>query len=375
MAHDIAPLVQQTADRLAGKQVGAVVAAVTPGTVEIRGAGRTAAGGGSTPGPDTLFEIGSVTKTFTALALARMARAGTAGLDEPLADLLPTTASVPSRDGRQITLQHLATHTSGLPRLPKGMLATLLLRPTHPDPYAHCTADALLSGLARTRLGAVPGERFRYSNLGAGLLGLALARRAGTEYEALVTREICAPLGMTDTVVTVDPARAERYAQGHSRRGRPRTPWNLADLAGAGALRSRPPTWSPTRGRSWTSAPSRQFSPRRSARAERCGTAPARSPGSTSAGRPTASTAGRDHTCRSGTTEAPGASAPSWASTRRRESPSSPSATPSTPWTGRPSTSCAPCRPSTPSRADRPGVRTGRTLTPSRAPRQPHHAG
>ncbi|MFI8364933.1 serine hydrolase domain-containing protein [Streptomyces sp. NPDC085612] len=238
MAHDIAPLVQQTADRLAGKQVGAVVAAVTPDTGEIRGAGSTAAGGGSTPGPDTLFEIGSVTKTFTALALARMARAGTAGLDEPLADLLPTTASVPSRDGRQITLQHLATHTSGLPRLPKGMLPTLLLRPTHPDPYAHCTADALLSGLARTRLGAAPGERFRYSNLGAGLLGLALARRAGTEYEALVTREICAPLGMTDTVVTVDPARAERSAQGHSRRGRARTPWNLADLAGAGALRS-----------------------------------------------------------------------------------------------------------------------------------------
>ncbi|MFI7359030.1 serine hydrolase domain-containing protein [Streptomyces avidinii] len=242
---ELGTLVQQTADRLAEQRVGAVVAVVAGDAVEIRGAGSTGADHGRTvPGPDTLFEIGSVTKTFTALTLARLASAGAVGLDEPLRDLLPAGTHVPSRDGRQITLQHLATHTSGLPRLPRGMLLRFLLRPSTPDPYAGCTADVLLSGLARTRLGAAPGKRFRYSNLGAGLLGVALARRAGTDYETLVTREICAPLGMTDTVVTVDDPRSERSdrsdrsARGHNRRGRPATPWNLADLAGAGALRS-----------------------------------------------------------------------------------------------------------------------------------------
>ncbi|OEJ30471.1 serine hydrolase domain-containing protein [Streptomyces subrutilus] len=238
MAQELATLAQKTADRLAEQRVGAVVAALAEDTVEIRGSGRTGADHGGAPGPDTLFEIGSVTKPFTALALARLASGGTVGLDEPLGDLLPDGTTVPSRDGSRITLRHLATHTSGLPRLPRGMLLQALLRPTKPDPYADCTAEALLSGLARTRLGAAPGKRFRYSNLGAGLLGLALARRAGTDYEALITREICAPLGMTDTLVTVDGARAERSAQGHSARRRPVEPWDLADLAGAGALRS-----------------------------------------------------------------------------------------------------------------------------------------
>ncbi|MFE5811760.1 serine hydrolase domain-containing protein [Streptomyces sp. NPDC056491] len=239
-AQELGALVQQTADRLARQHVvGAVVAAVSEDLVEIRGAGSTGAGrGDAAPGPDTLFEIGSVTKAFTALALACMATAGTVGLDEPLGDLLADGTHVPSRGGRQISLQDLATHTSGLPRLPRGMLLQSLLHPSTPDPYAGCTSDVLLSGLARTRLGAVPGKRFRYSNLGAGLLGPALARRAGTEYEALIVREICAPLGMTDTVVTVDDARAERLARGHSRRGRPTAPWHLADLAGAGGLRS-----------------------------------------------------------------------------------------------------------------------------------------
>ncbi|MGW5849945.1 serine hydrolase domain-containing protein [Streptomyces sp. NPDC055254] len=238
MAQELATLAQQTADRLAEQHVGVVVAAVADDVVEIRGAGSTGAHHGRVPDPGTVFEIGSVTKVFTALALARLASAGVVGLDEPLGDLLPAGTAVPSRDGRPISLQHLATHTSGLPRLPRGMLLQALLRPSKPDPYAGCTAEALLSGLAGTRLGATPGKRFRYSNLGAGLLGLALARRAGTEYETLVTREICAPLGMSDTVVTVDGARSERSAQGHVRRGRPAAPWHLADLAGAGGLRS-----------------------------------------------------------------------------------------------------------------------------------------
>ncbi|GGS51366.1 serine hydrolase [Planobispora rosea] len=228
-------MVQETTDRLAKHQVGVVVAAIAGESVEIRGAGRTGGKPDGVPGADTVFEIGSVTKVFTALALARLVVAGRADLDEPLAALLPDGTRVPSRDGEEITLRHLATHTSGLPRLPKGMLLRALLRPSTPDPYAGCTAEFLLRTLAATRLSAAPGRRFRYSNLGAGLLGLALAQRAGTDYETLIAREICEPLGMTGTGLADRPG---RLIQGHNRRHRPVPPWHLADLTGAGGLRS-----------------------------------------------------------------------------------------------------------------------------------------
>ncbi|MEU9034020.1 serine hydrolase domain-containing protein [Streptomyces sp. NPDC048352] len=235
-AQEIDSLALATAERLARQHVGVVVAAVADGHVGFAGAGSAGGTGSGTPGADTLFEIGSVTKTFTALTLARMAVTGAVELDEPLARLLPDGTAVPSRDGQDITLRHLATHTSGLPRLPKGMMLRALLRPRTPDPYADCTADALLSGLARTRLRSAPGRRMHYSNLGAGLLGLALARRAGITYGELVGSQVCAPLGMSDTLVAAHATRPGRLAQGHDRKRRPTPPWNLADLAGAGGL-------------------------------------------------------------------------------------------------------------------------------------------
>ncbi|WP_371516018.1 serine hydrolase domain-containing protein [Kitasatospora sp. NBC_01300] len=247
--NELASLVQQTADRLAGQHVGAVVAGLAGGAVEIRGAGRTGPGG-AVPGPHTLFEVGSVTKVFTSLVLARLVLADSGGaatglddaLDEPLADVLadvrPDGAAVPARGGHPITLRHLATHTSGLPRLPRGMLATALLNPNKPDPYAHCSTEHVLAGLARTRLRATPGRGFRYSNLGAGLLGLALAHRAGTGYEELVAREICEPLGLVDTHVRSGREQSGRLAHGHTSGGRPVPYWDFADVPGMGGLRS-----------------------------------------------------------------------------------------------------------------------------------------
>ena len=95
--------------------------------------------------------------------------------------------------------------------------------------------------LRHTRLRSVPGTRFRYSNLGVGLLGLVLARHTGTDYDSLVQAGICRPLGMTDTRVVLDPEGMARLAPGHSRTGRPRPPWHLAALAGAGGLHSTVP--------------------------------------------------------------------------------------------------------------------------------------
>lgn len=188
--------------------------------------------------PSTLFEIGSVTKTFTALALAQLAVEGAIRMEQPLRDLLPRDITAPERGGEVIRLSHLACHTSGLPRLPKGLLPRGLFSS---DPYAGCTGELVVDGLRRTRLRSVPGSRVRYSNFGAGLLGLVLARHASTDYDTLIQDLVCRPLGITDTRVTLDPDRAARLAGGHSRLGRPRPPWHLAALAGAGGLHSTVP--------------------------------------------------------------------------------------------------------------------------------------
>ncbi|MGR6916728.1 serine hydrolase domain-containing protein [[Actinomadura] parvosata] len=218
-------LVRRTAEELAARRRGAVAVGA------IRGEERATHGAG----PHTVFEIGSITKTFTALTLARLAGRGEVAFEQPVRELLPDGAAVPRRDGREIELVHLACHTSGLPRLPKGLMPRALLSL---DPYAGCTEEVLLAGLARTRLRSVPGSRFRYSNLGGGLLGLALARQAGLGYDELVQREICRPLGLADTRVVLDGERAARLAPGHSRSGRPRPGWRLAALVGAGGLHS-----------------------------------------------------------------------------------------------------------------------------------------
>jgi serine-type D-Ala-D-Ala carboxypeptidase/endopeptidase len=172
---------------------------------------------------DAIFEIGSITKTFTALLLAIMAGDGRAALDEK-----------PFR-GQEVTLADLATHTAGFPRLPGRWLPRALVHERH-DPYARIGERDVQEALRALRVRSR--GRVRYSNLGAGVLGLLLARRAGCSYGELVQREICAPLGMRDTGVSVPDAQAHRFAQGHGRRGRPVAHWTFDAMAPAGALRS-----------------------------------------------------------------------------------------------------------------------------------------
>jgi CubicO group peptidase (beta-lactamase class C family) len=182
----------------------------------------------------TIFEIGSISKTFTALLLADAVTRGEARLDQPVAELLPAGTVVPTRDGRAITLEQLATHRSGLPRLPGN------LRPADPaDPYADYDAARLHAFLRAYRLPRLPGDSAEYSNLGAGLLGHALVRRAGApSWAALVQRRITGPLGMRESFVDVPAAARVRLAAGHDATMDTVPAWHLDALAGAGALRS-----------------------------------------------------------------------------------------------------------------------------------------
>ena len=182
---------------------------------------------------DTLFEIGSITKVFTALLLADMVQRGEVKLDDPISKYVPTTAQIPQRDGRQITLVDLATHTSGLPRMPANF------RPKDPaNPYIDYTNEQLYTFLSSYELIRDVGVKFEYSNLGFALLGQGLAHRAGTDYETLVESRICEPLGMKSTRITLTPEMEGRFAVGHSSDLVTVSRWDLPSFAGAGALRS-----------------------------------------------------------------------------------------------------------------------------------------
>ena len=182
---------------------------------------------------DTIFEIGSVTKVFTSLLLSDMVQRGEVALSDPVAMYLPADVKMPERGGRVITLVDLATHTSGLPRLPSN------LNPNDPaNPYADYTTAQLYKFLSSYELTRDIGARFEYSNLGGGLLGLALARRAGMDYEAAVKARITGPLGMSSTGITLTPEMKARFAVGHNAELKSVSNWDLPTLAGAGALRS-----------------------------------------------------------------------------------------------------------------------------------------
>jgi serine-type D-Ala-D-Ala carboxypeptidase/endopeptidase len=182
---------------------------------------------------DTLFEIGSITKVFTALLLADMVQRGEVKLDDPIAKYMPATAKIPQRDGKQITLVDLATHTSGLPRMPANF------KPKDPaNPYTDYTDDQLYTFLSSYELPRDIGIKFVYSNLGFGLLGQGLAHRNGTDYETLVETRICEPLGMKSTHMTLTPEMEQRFAAGHSSDLVTVSRWDIPSLAGAGALRS-----------------------------------------------------------------------------------------------------------------------------------------
>lgn len=181
----------------------------------------------------TIFEIGSISKIFTALILADMASKGEVSLDDPAGKYLPAGATMPERGGRKITLRDLATHSSGLPALPDNMPFGNI-----DDPYADYSEKLLLEFLGGHQLQRDIGSQFEYSNLGFGLLGYLLGRAADTDYATLLAQRITGPLAMRDTRIMLSPDQQARFAQGHDPYMRPASPWTLPTLAGAGAVRS-----------------------------------------------------------------------------------------------------------------------------------------
>ncbi len=218
-------------DRIAAGEYPAMVVAVVNGKKShVYGFGKLT--NGQAPDADTVFSIGSVTKTFTATLLAHAVQQNQLKLDEPVAKLLPGF-TVPTHDGKFITLGNLATQHSGLPRLPGNLAPTDMQ-----NPYADYDGKKLKTFLAGYTLPRDPGSSYEYSNLGVGLLGYALAQHAGMSYNALLQKQIFHPLGMNSSATSLNDAMRERLAQGHDASGKPADVWNLDALAGAGAIES-----------------------------------------------------------------------------------------------------------------------------------------
>jgi serine-type D-Ala-D-Ala carboxypeptidase/endopeptidase len=215
------------------RNVGIVVGIISSKGSRVSSYGKPAAESLAELDGDTVFEIGSVTKVFTSMLLAEMVSRGEVNLNDPVAKYLPRTVKVPSRNSREITLLDLATHTSGLPRLPGNF------RPKDPEnPYVDYTLEQAYQFLSGYQLTRDIGEKYEYSNFGAGLLGHVLSLRAGTDFETLVINRILKPLGMNDTRLKLTPGMRMRLATGHDAGGRAVKNWDLPAMVGAGGLRS-----------------------------------------------------------------------------------------------------------------------------------------
>lgn len=208
------------------------------GIIEADGSRRVLVNG--TGGPDTrplgplsVFEIGSINKTFTGTLLADMAARGEVALEDPISKYLPEGVAAPSLNGVEVTLLHLATHRSGLPRLPDNHT------PSDPEnPYADYTVEKLYEFLSSHELRREPGAEPEYSNLGMGLLGHVLARAAGTSYRELLHERIFDPLGMDMTGYALEGEIAAWMTKGHDE-GEPAAYWfGTEAIDGAGGLRS-----------------------------------------------------------------------------------------------------------------------------------------
>jgi len=181
---------------------------------------------------NSVFEIMSNTKVLTSLLLADMVSRGEVAFDDPVAKYLPLTLH---EQGRPITLFDLATYTSGLPNMPGNLPPNWYALA---NPMAAYTEAQLFEFLSSYVPQYDPGTHYEYANLGFGLLGIALARRAGKSYDELLIERVCAPLGLAHTRITLTDDMRRHLVQGHDLDLKPTHIWDWPAMPGAGCVRS-----------------------------------------------------------------------------------------------------------------------------------------
>jgi CubicO group peptidase (beta-lactamase class C family) len=186
------------------------------------------------PGGDTVYEIGSISKVFTTSLLAIMLNDGFLELDTSVCEILPELVNLPE----ELTLLSLATHTSGLPKMPSDVLPKMLRNRS--NPYIDYSTQDMLRYLSRCKPGRLLKRmgRIEYSNLGIGLLGFILARKMGVPFEQIIMDRICEPLGMNDTSIRLSSDMISRLAPPRLANGKAASNWDMPAFEGAGGIRS-----------------------------------------------------------------------------------------------------------------------------------------
>ncbi len=227
-----ADVIEAIEKRIADGVVPSVsISIIDQGDVQYFNFGKTAADGKEVD-EHTIYEIGSISKVFTAILLAQQVADGDLTLDDKINDYLPVEVQVPVMGEQEITFGNLSDHTSGLPRMPTNF------DPENPgNPFADYTVDMMYDFISNYKPVREVGAEYEYSNLAQGLLGHLLAENKQTTYEQLMVQTIAAPLEMSETKIELDQNMKDNLALGHSG-GAVVENWDIPSLAGAGAIRS-----------------------------------------------------------------------------------------------------------------------------------------
>lgn len=215
---------------------GITVAVIKNGKVETYSYGESKKGKKQLPDVNkTMFEIGSISKTFTAILLADEVVKGKMSLEDPISKYLPDSIPNMVFNGIPITLKTLSNHSSGFPRLPMNLYQK---GDDANNPYQNYDEKRMFTYLKNFKPYREVGVNYDYSNFAVGLLGNILARQNSTNYEQLLTEKICKPLEMKHTKITIQGTDNQYFAQGYDEKGKEAHTWDLNTLAGAGGIRS-----------------------------------------------------------------------------------------------------------------------------------------
>lgn len=214
------------------KHIGMSIAVIDGNETQYYHYGEKTKDSGKLPTNDSFYEIGSITKTFTAALTVDYFQNNNIDLNTPINDLLPNTIPELSKDGIKISIKHLLNHSSGLPRLPEDITQGW----DEHNPYAHYRWEQVQNYLKSFTLSRTPGSKVEYSNFGFGLLGLLMEQHSGKSYEQLLKEHILEPLALGNTKIALSREDKEKLVSPYGPTGETGDHWDLADFKSAGAL-------------------------------------------------------------------------------------------------------------------------------------------
>jgi D-alanyl-D-alanine-carboxypeptidase/D-alanyl-D-alanine-endopeptidase len=221
---------------------GLVVGTITKNKTEVFSFGKISKDNLQKPDENTVYEIGSITKVFTATLFSDMVIKKEVSLTDPIQKYLPEGVTAPKRGTDEITLLDLATHTSGFPVIPQNFWPTSKGSIYDPnvagEGWNSFTEEKFYDYLKSPNPAVSDKKQYVYSNFGMGLLGHLLAKKTNQTYEELLVERILEPLQMKSTRITLTDEMRAHLATGHDADGTPTNPWNHSALDGAFAIKS-----------------------------------------------------------------------------------------------------------------------------------------